>query len=247
MNFLSLFKRNLIYKIKKKDNIDLDIVNKDSLENLFSHYGSDKADILKKINKQGHGFSKFYIQNLNNLKKKDIKILEIGSYAGASAAAFAKYFENSKIYCFDVNISKFNFYSKNINVYGLDINNKNSLYKILNKITLQTNSNFFDIIVDDGSHNLSDILFSLNNLFKFVKKGGFYIIEDFKFPNYYDYNKNIDHMLIDKVIENLQEQKFFNSNIIKEKDQIYFHKNIKQIKIYKGNLKNSDICFIKKN
>ena len=54
-------------------------------------------------------------------------------------------------------------------------------------------------------------------------------------------------MLIDKVIENLQEQKFFNSNIIKEKDQIYFHKNIKQIKIYKGNLKNSDICFIEKN
>ena len=73
MNFLSLFKRNLIYKIKKKDNIDLDIVNKDSLENLFSHYGSDKADILKKINKQGHGFSKFYIQNLNNLKKKRYK------------------------------------------------------------------------------------------------------------------------------------------------------------------------------
>ena len=246
MNFFSLFKRKFIYKIKKKNNIDLEFINKDSLEYLFNHYGSDKAHILKNTNEKGHGFSEFYIKHLNSLKKKNIRILEIGSYAGSSAAAFAKYFENSKIYCLDINISKFNFYSKNINVYGLDINNKESLYKTLNKITLKIKSNFFDIIVDDGSHYLSDILNSLNDLFKFVKKGGFYIIEDFKFPNYYDYNKNIEHVLVDEVIKNLQEKKFFISSIIKDKNQIYLHENIKRITTYKGNLKNSDICFIEK-
>ncbi len=246
MNFFSLFKRNILYKIKKKINIDLDNVNRDNLDELFYYYGSDKANIFKTTQDQGHGFSEFYIQNLKHLKKKKIKILEIGSYSGASAAAFVKYFTNSSVYCFDINISKFVFSSKNIHAYGLDVNNKNELEKTLNNINLESNSNFFDIIIDDGSHYLSDILFSLNILFKYVKKGGIYVIEDFKYPNYYDYNRNIDHVLVDQVLKNLKEKKLFNSNIIKNDDQVYLHNNINEIKTYKGNLKDSDICFIEK-
>jgi len=246
LNFFSLFKRNILYKIKKKINIDLDNVNRDNLDELFYYYGSDKANIFKTTQDQGHGFSEFYIQNLKHLKKKKIKILEIGSYSGASAVAFVKYFTNSSVYCFDINISKFVFSSKNIHAYGLDVNNKNELEKTLNNINLESNSNFFDIIIDDGSHYLSDILFSLNILFKYVKKGGIYVIEDFKHPNYYDYNRNIDHVLVDQVLKNLKEKKLFNSNIIKNDDQVYLHNNINEIKTYKGNLKDSDICFIEK-
>ena len=246
MNFFSLFKRSILYKIKKKINIDTDNVNKETLDELFHHYGSDKANIFKKTNSQGHGFSKFYTQNLDKLKDKEIKILEVGSFAGASAAAFSKYFKNSSIYCFDVNISNFIFSSKSIHVYGLDINNIKKLKETLEKINIQTNSNYFDIIIDDGSHYLSDILFSLKNLFKYVRKGGLYIIEDFMHPNYYDYNKNIDHMLVDQLLKNLKDKKKFVSNIISQEDQIYLHNNIKKIENYKGNLKDSDISFIEK-
>ena len=246
MNFFSLFKRKILYKIKKKINIDLDGINKDTLEELFHYYGSDKANIFKKTQDQGHGFSGFYTQHLKHLKQREIKILEIGSFAGASAAAFSKYFKKSNIYCFDINISNFVYLSKNIHVYGLNINNEDEVKKILKKIDLESNSNFFDIIIDDGSHYLSDILFSLKTLFRYVKKGGIYIIEDFKHPNYYDYNKNIDHILVDQVLKNFQEKKLFNSNIIKNDDQSYLQKNISKIKIYKGNLKDSDICFIEK-
>jgi len=246
LNFFSLFKRNILYKIKRKINIDLDSVNRDNLDELFHYYGSDKANIFKKIQDQGHGFSEFYAQNLKHLRKKEIKILEIGSYSGASAAAFVKYFTNSSVYCFDINISKFVFSSKNIHVYGLDVNNQNELEKTLKKINFESNSNFFDIIIDDGSHYLSDILFSLNILFQYVKKGGIYVIEDFKHPNYYDYNRNIDHVLVDQVLKNLKEKKLFNSNIIKNDDQVYLHNNINEIKTYKRNLKDSDICFIEK-
>ena len=98
MNFFSLFKRNIIYTLKKKISIDNDIVNNKSLDELFHHYGSDKANIFKKLNKKGHGYSNFYIKNLDNLKNKEINILEIGSYAGASAVAFAKYFTNANIF-----------------------------------------------------------------------------------------------------------------------------------------------------
>ncbi len=246
MNFFSLFKRNILYKIKKKINIDSDNLNINSLDDLFHFYGSDKANIFKKTQKKGHGFSTIYTQNLNHLKEKKIKILEIGSYAGSSAAAFAKYFRNSSIYCFDINISKFIFSSKNIHVYGLDINNQKKLEKTLENINLKSKSNFFDIIIDDGSHYLSDILLTLNTLFKYVKKGGFYIIEDFKHPNYYEYNRNINHILIDQVLNNLKEKKLFNSSIIKNDDQIYLNNNISKISTYKGNLKDSDICFIEK-
>ncbi len=246
MNFFSLFKRNIIYKLKQKINVDLDSVNQNNLDELLRNFGSDKANFLQNKRDAGHGFTKFYISNLDHLKKKKIKILEVGSYAGASAAAFVKYFENSTVYCFDVNISKFNFQSKNIQVYGLDINNKKKLEKTLKKIGLESNSDFFDIIIDDGSHYLSDILVGLKFLFKKVKQGGFYIIEDFKHPNYYKYNRNINHILFDEVLSHLIKKKLFKSNILSEEDQVYIHQNIKKIETYKGNLRDSDICFIEK-
>ena len=88
MNFLSLFKRNLIYKLKSKILIESDNVKFKTLDELFHHYGSDKAEVFKITNKKGHGFSKFYEKKLINYKLKKINILEIGSYAGSSAAAF---------------------------------------------------------------------------------------------------------------------------------------------------------------
>jgi len=246
LNFFSLFKRSILYKIKNKINIDLDNVNRDTLDELFHYYGSDKANIFKKTQDQGHGFSGFYTQHLEHLKQREIKILEIGSYAGASASAFVKYFPNSKVYCFDINISKFIYYSKNMHVFGLNIKDQKKVEKILSKINLESNSNFFDVIIDDGSHCLSDILFSLKTLFKYIKKGGIYVIEDFNHPNYYDHNRDIEHILVDQTLRNLKEKKLFNSNIIKNDDQIYLHKNIDKIETYKGNLADSDICFIRK-
>ena len=246
MNFFSLIKRKFLYTIKSKINIDTDNITYENLDKLFHHYGSDKANIFSKTNSQGHGFSDFYSNHLKHFKHKNIKILEIGSYAGASAAAFSKYFVNSSIYCFDINISKFIYFSKKIKVYGVDIKNSKKIKKIILKINSKTNSSFFDVIIDDGSHYLSDILYSLKTLFKYIEKGGLYIIEDYKHPNYYTYNRNVEHILIDQVLNCLKEKKLFSSNIITKEDQIFLHKNISKIEIYKGNLKDSDICFIKK-
>ena len=245
MNFFSLFKRKILYKFKKKLNIDNDAFNSNNLDELFHYYGSDKADIFKATKEKGHGFSKFYSNKLNSLRNKNINILEIGSYSGASAAAFKKYFKNSKIYCFDINISNFKYSSKNLKVFGLDISDKKKLDKTLKEISVT--QEFFDLIIDDGSHNLSDILFGFKNLFKHLKKKGIYIIEDFKHPNYYDYNRNINHILVDQLLDNLKNKTFFDSNLISKTEQNYFFEKIKKIEIFKGNLKDSDISFIEKN
>ena len=246
MNFFSLFKRNIIYNFKKKVSIDTDNISSKSLDELFHYYGSDKANIFKKGNRQGHGYSSFYTNQLNGLINHKINILEIGSYAGASAAAFVKYFPNSNVFCFDVNISNFKFKSKNIHVFGIDINNRNKVQKSLTKIFNQHKFAHFDLIIDDGSHNLKDILISLNLFFKFLKDDGIFIIEDFKHPNYYKYNRNVEHILVDEFLKNLISKTYCNSTIINQEDQKYLMNTIRKIDICKGNLKDSDICFIKK-
>ena len=184
---------------------------------------------------------------MEKLKNKKLNILEIGSYAGGSAAAFKKYFVKSKIFCFDINISNFKYKSKNIHVYGLDINHKNQVNKTLNQIYKKNNFQKFDLIIDDGSHNLKDILVSLNFFFSHLKDKNFFIIEDFKHPNYYEYNKNIDHILIDEFLRNLENKKISRSSIIDSYEQEELMNSINKIEIFKGNLKDSDISFISKN
>ena len=93
---------------------------------------------------------------------------------------------------------------------------------------------------------MSDILFSFNFFFKYLKKDGTFIIEDFKHPNYYKYNKNIDHILIDEFLENLMNKKLSPSSIFNENEQSDLINSIKKIEIFKGNLSDSDISFITK-
>jgi len=246
LNFLSLFKRKLIYKLKKKISVDKDNLLDNSLDNLFHFYGSDKAELFKLNNSQGHGFSKYYIKHLEKLKKNDLNILELGSYAGASAVAFSKYFTNSKIFCLDINISNFKYTSKNIDVYGLNIRNIDKVKIVLKKIFLKNNFNKFDLIIDDGSHKLSDILFCFNFFFKYVKKGGIFIIEDFKHPNYFSHNKDVDDILVEDLLKKISLKEQFQSSFFNIDDQQYLFSSIDTINTYKGNLDISDICFISK-
>ena len=247
MNFLSLFKRKILYQIKNKIDIDQDdvLINKD-LEYYFTYYGTDKASHWNEGKNKGHAYTKYYEKHLKDLRKKKINILEIGSYSGASAAALSKFFYNSTVYCADINISNFKFKSKNINVFGLDISNDKMRKNLFKKINVNENDLFFDFIIDDGSHKLSDILITFKNLFKCVKRSGFYIIEDYKFPNYFEHLNDVHDIKVDDMINSINNKKNFNSKIIDKKNQDFILKNINEIFTYKGNLKHSDICLIKK-
>ena len=246
MNYLSLFKRNLIYKLKKKIDVDKENLSSMSLDQLFYHYGSDKAEIFKLNKQRGHGYSKFYLKYLEKFKNNQLNILEIGSYSGASAAAFSKYLPNSKIFCLDINISKFKYTSKNIEVFGVDIKNKFKVIKILETIFFEKKIRNFDLIIDDGSHKLSEILHCINFFIKYLKSGGIFIIEDYMLPNYFKTNKDIDDILVDQLLLKLRNNEFFKSNVFNEEDQKFLRSSINKISNYKGNLDISDICFIEK-
>ena len=83
MNFFSLFKRKLIYTLKKKISVDYDSYQGNSLDDLFFHYGSDKANIFKKKNQQGHGFSRFYENKFRFLKNEKIPDFRTAAYKTA--------------------------------------------------------------------------------------------------------------------------------------------------------------------
>ena len=61
--------------------------------------------------------------------------------------------------------------SKRINELYVDVSSK----KILNNLANYINTDL-DLIIDDASHNLKDILLALPIFFKKLKKNGFYVI-----------------------------------------------------------------------
>ena len=102
----------------------------------------------------------------------------------------------------------------------------------------------FDFIIDDGSHNLSDQLFSLNFFFKHLKKNSLYIIEDYKFPNYFKRNNDVKELKISEKIKKIKSKKYFKSKIIENSTiKELFSSKIYQ---YKGNRNYSDIVFFEK-
>jgi len=226
---------------KKKEDIDKDIFKKSvSLDYLCSYYGTDKAE--KYNNGKGHGYTRHYIKHIKKFKDKKIKFLEIGCGAGISAAAFSKYLKKSTAYCLDVNLTYVKIKSKRINYCGIDSSNTRHMHNFLKKYNQKKDS--FDFIIDDGSHNLSDQLFSLNFFFKHLKKNSLYIIEDYKFPNYFKRNNDVKELKISEIIKKIKSKKYFKSNIIEKSTmKELFSSKIYQ---YKGNRYYSDIVFFEK-
>ena len=87
---------------------------------------------------------------------------------------------------------------------------------------------------------------SLNFFFKYLKVNGFYIIEDYKFPNSLKNYNDVNDILVDELLEKLNKKHFFSSNFFNTDDQKYLFSSIKEILTFKGNSEISDICFIKK-
>ena len=63
--------------------------------------------------------------------------------------------------------------SKRITELYVDVSCKEIIDNLANHINEE-----LDLIIDDASHNLKDILITFSKLFQKLKKGGTYIIED---------------------------------------------------------------------
>ena len=179
LNFPYKFLLNKIRVYFKINKINLDDYNEfknQNLDNLFIHFNSDKGSKVKINEKmqEGHYYSKHYEKYFSKFKnKQNIRILEIESLFVASAASFLNYFDIAQIYCLDISPFNMNFYSKKIRSIYIDTQSNEIVKDVGNFI-----NDDFDIIIDDGSHNKRDQIFTLNTFFFKLKKNGMYVIED---------------------------------------------------------------------
>lgn len=165
-------KINFIIKINIKKIIiffyDIKFLNP-KLSTFFKITGSDK---FKQYKFNYDLISKFF----NRRKKYNILEIGIGGHnkkyeGGDSLLALSSYFYNSNIIGADIEDKSF-LNNKNIETVILNQGNIKSLSDLGNRF------NFFDIIIDDGSHFCDHQRISFEVLFKYLSDGGIYVIED---------------------------------------------------------------------
>ena len=174
--FIELIKNFFFINKVNLDSDKFSNLNNHSLDDLFIFFNSDKGSTVNWAGKiiKGHNYSHLYEKYFFDIKSRNnVKILEIGSLIGSSAASFIKYFENAKIYCLDVNPFQIKFNSKHIHKLYINTRYKSTLKKVSDYFDFQ-----FDIIIDDGSHNKKDQIITLNYFLPKLKKRGIYVIED---------------------------------------------------------------------
>tara|TARA_B100000767_G_C19733253_1_gene522727 strand:- start:849 stop:1700 length:852 start_codon:yes stop_codon:yes gene_type:complete len=231
----------------EKNNIDL--LNKD-LNYLFDYFNSDKGNLFenqyahpskrKKDKIQAHGYGNFYEKYFKKIKEKNLNILEIGSFYGNASASLFFYFKNSFLYAADIFPDLFRYKSKRINNFFVDSSNELSIKKNIINIAIT-----FDIIIEDASHSLKDQIISLFLLFKKIKPGGLFIVEELDFPDTRkDMNIYNEKPTLREIFEKIKKNESFNSKYILPNDKKYFLENYSNIEIFKGNF--NEIAIIKK-
>lgn len=137
-----------------------------------------------------HNYGDFYDGVLFPIKDMKLVVGEIGIYSGGSVRLFHDYFVNSDIIGFDIKDIWYDYSNsdyprlKKVFFNAYDINNWGDYIEK------------FDILIEDGSHTYDDQLFTMNNLYKMVKKNsGLLIIEDIP---YYNLTKLLEETTIAK-------------------------------------------------
>ena len=242
--FLDLILYNFFYK-KNLDKIyskNNELYNKD-LYYLFEHFKSLR---------QEHGYEEAFQENLKEIRKRNIDILEIGSAKGDGLASFYFYFPNSSLIGIDNNPFRIGYKSKRIrNIYS-DISSR----KIMKNLTNHLNKKF-DLIIEDCSHLLIDQIICFAENFKNLKEKGIYVVEDLNFPEIHKkYNPTGESINLKIIFKKIIDNEKIDTNLINEEQIDYMKNNIETIKIFKcKNKKNyliegisvySEIAFVKK-
>jgi len=212
-----------------------------------SKFGELSLLALDKTDKamDGHGFTELYEHFFYPLKDSPIKIFEIGIEKGGSLILWRDYFPNAKVYGIDV-IDKSNLNSEKIKTFVANQASRSQLDSFIDKY-----GGDFDIILDDGGHKMEQQQVSLGHLFKYVKPGGYYIIEDVhtSLPHYYsgygveEEQKNSTLEMINLFIK----KTLIKSKYLTPEEENYLRNNIEYCNLFfRNNELHSITCIFKK-
>jgi trans-aconitate methyltransferase len=146
-------------------NCQMAIDNEKSLEELCQIYKTDKCGHL-------HNYVEIYQKEFEPIRHRVSKVFEIGILSGASHRMWKAYFEKAEIYGIDIKDCS-HLEKEGIHTLIADQSSRTDLSQFVEK-----HGSNFDIIIDDGGHSMEQQQVSLGYLFKHLKPGGIYVIED---------------------------------------------------------------------
>lgn len=177
--------------------------------------------------KYAHGFIDVYEPYFNDMSNSK-HILEIGVYYGGSLKYLSDKFKDGNIYGIDIE-NKTQYDEERIKTYIVNQEDRDSLNGFLKEVDVE-----FDIIIDDGGHTMKQQQVSFGILFKKLKKGGIYILEDLHTSRLENFGTIFPDDLI-TTLDMLQSFKFTNnivSNHILDDEKEYIKNNVDSIKIW---------------
>ncbi len=136
-----------------------------------------------------HNYTTLYSLLFEKIRNEPIYIFEMGigtnyldvpssmgihGKPGASLRGWTQYFPNAYVYGADVD-SRILFQEENISTFYCDQTKESSIHELFAN---QLQGMEFDIMIDDGLHAFEANYTLLRNSIKYLRKNGFYIIED---------------------------------------------------------------------
>jgi hypothetical protein len=120
----------------------------------------------------GHNYTELYERLFFPWKDEPIKIFEIGVASGGSLKMWQAYFSQARIFAVDI-LPKSEFDNGRVKTLIADQAKRDQLQKAIDAA-----GGDIHILIDDGGHSMEQQQVSLGFLFKFVRPGGYYVIED---------------------------------------------------------------------
>lgn len=227
-----------------------------SIFNIPIPSGEQLLDIIQYYSTDKHSTHRYFDLVYNELfrpLKNECKIfIEIGIYDGESVKLWRDYFTNATIVGIEYNLpwslEKLGNTSKErLVLLNMDQSKEEDM------VLLSEMYSLVDVILDDGSHKMYDQQMTFAKLFKMLKPGGIYIIEDLhtslevlipekKVYNWGDESKTTTL----NVLENYIKTKKLYSDYMTEDEMEFLNNHIESIEIYKESPQWSFTSIIKK-
>jgi hypothetical protein len=193
-----------------------------------NNYNTDKH--------HGHNYFRLIYNDLLSPLSKDVKkFVEIGVNAGGSIELWRDYFKEATIYGLDINVDVALNNNERIELKRVDQSKKEEL------ISFGLEHNDIDILLEDGSHKMYDQQITLAILFKSIKPGGIYILEDLHtsleapipekaWCGWGDASKTITLYMLNNFINTGK----IESDYLTDDEKEYLNNNIESVEIYQS-------------
>ena len=176
--------RRIIFDTESKKNFnkiffDSTLINS-KLCKLGQKHPCDKSPINTKFHR--HAYTGVYNILFSTFINKKINFAEIGIWKNESIKMWRDYFKKANIYGFEyydhlIKKAKSDKLKK-VSIKKINVKNEKNILENFKKINVK-----FDVIIDDSTHLFNDQIRIIYNVHRFLKSGGYLIIEDIEKDN----------------------------------------------------------------